>query len=72
MSIPEATVERVNELLGYLGGIAPLLGAPQVTVAVAILEALVKLLPVEPTVTPQQLAGGEEHIPGGPIPEEEA
>ena len=67
MGVPEATIDHVNRLLEIVGEVAPLLGAPQLKVVVAILEALVRLLPVEPTVSQAQLSGGEEHVPGGPI-----
>jgi hypothetical protein len=71
MCAPKETVDRIKEVLRVIGLAAPLLGLAEVMVLLTLLEAVIQIIPVEALVSPGQLAGGEEHVPGGPIPEEE-
>jgi hypothetical protein len=71
MCAPKETVDRIKEVLRVIGLAAPLLGLAEVMVLLTLLEAVIQIIPVEALVTEAQLRGGEEHVPGGPIPEEE-
>ena len=71
MCAPKETIDQINDMLGLIKRIAPLLGLAQVMVIVTLLEAILHIVPVEPLVSEAQLRGGEEHIPGGPIPDPE-
>jgi len=75
MCAPKETIDQINDMLGLIKRVAPLLGLAQVMVIVTLLETILRIVPVEPLVSEAQLRGGEEHVPGGPIftdePEEE-
>ena len=68
---PKETIDKINELLGLIQKAAPMLGLVHVAALATLLESILRIIPVEPLVTAAQLRGGEEHVPGGPIPDPE-
>ena len=71
MCAPKELIDGINAKLKLIQTVAPLLGMVQVTVLAKLLEIVLNTIPAEPLVTAAQLAGGEEHVPGGPIPDPE-
>jgi len=71
MCAPKETIDKIDGYLHLIKEAAPLLGLAQAAAVATLLEVILHLVPVEALVSEAQLRGGEEHIPGGPIPDTE-